>query len=109
MCTITEECVVKSLEDESHVCVALESTVVSRSLPRRDQLSVEVVDVLVRVLEDGYIVFDPSVTAIRYCYEKGLIHRILARTFHIRGTHWGFCHRDYMKSKPSLMYVRSVI
>jgi hypothetical protein len=70
--------VIKSLADDNRVCIALESTAVARSFPRRDRLSVEVVDVLVRVLEDGYIVFDPSVTAIRHCYEKGLIHRILA-------------------------------
>jgi hypothetical protein len=74
---ITESCVIQALADDNKVFNSLRRTVVSRSFPIQGRLTVEAKNILSKVLEDGYILFDESVDGIRCCYENGWIQRAL--------------------------------
>jgi hypothetical protein len=64
------------LTDDNQVFNSLEgNTVIARSFPDQNELTVEAKNTLSKVLEDGYILFDESDDGIRYCYKYGWIHR----------------------------------
>jgi hypothetical protein len=76
--TITESCVIQALADDNQVFNSLVGkTVVSRSFPSPEKLTVEIKNTLSKVLEDGYILFDELDNGIRSCYEHGWIHRAI--------------------------------
>jgi hypothetical protein len=70
------------MADDNKVFSSLIGTVVSRSFPYGERLTIEAANTLSKVLEDGYILFDESVDGIRHCYKNGWIHRTLV----IQGT-----------------------
>ena len=49
-----------------------------RSSPDRKLFTEASEDVLYRVLEYGYIEFDPTDTGIQHCYGRGWLHRMKA-------------------------------
>jgi hypothetical protein len=76
---ITEDHVIQALEDESKVFKTLMSSAVSRSFPQESSrfFSLEAVETLRIVLEDGYIPFNELSKGITDCYQMGWIHRSL--------------------------------
>jgi hypothetical protein len=75
---MTEGHVIEALQDDHKVFEALQLAVVWRSFPISQLLTIESANVLSAVLKDGYVLFDGSAEGIRYCYERGWIHRARA-------------------------------
>lgn len=72
---ITQNHVVQALADDKEVFKSIRGTTVSRSFPSQGRLAVEAKNILSKILEDGFILFDESDYGIRLCYESGWIHR----------------------------------
>jgi hypothetical protein len=105
---ITENNVIQALEDDNKVFRSLNGTVVSRSFPFGDRVTTEAANTLIKVLEDGYVLFDESVNGIRCCYENGWVHRALVRQrfgkWHSVGILLSRLHEKYFPLECRLYY-----
>jgi hypothetical protein len=77
--TITEDHVIQALKFEKVVFEKLMSSAVGRSFPSKTSkfFTTDTVEILKKVLEDGYVPFDETNEGIQNCYQMGWIHRSL--------------------------------
>lgn len=73
---LTEDHVIKFLEDTTKVFQGLSDEPVGRSFPYMIKPESGISNILNKTAEDGSIPFDINDASIKHCYQKGWIHRV---------------------------------
>ncbi|ODM21276.1 hypothetical protein SI65_04329 [Aspergillus cristatus] len=74
--TLTEDHVIWFLEDTATVFQKLSTQPVNRSFPKIPEATDGISDMLNKITEEGSIPFDINDASIKFCYQKGWIHRV---------------------------------
>ncbi|BCR83119.1 crinkler effector domain-containing protein [Aspergillus chevalieri] len=73
---LTEDHVIWFLEDTATVFQKLSTQPVNRSFPKIPEATDGISDMLNKITEEGSIPFDINDASIKFCYQKGWIHRV---------------------------------
>ena len=76
MALLTKVYVIQFLEDATTVFQGLSDEPVGRSFPYTIKPESGISNILNKIAEDGSIPFDINYASIKYCYQKGWIHRV---------------------------------